>query len=444
MEAVRQPHAHMLGLYARYASAFFPRDARLTRSLAIMVLTIGLQHGWIRSITCVPPVVLVIIFKIALSRTFDDKYTWYSPSDQEVANAVLHRSDDRKGRLFKRFGNPVISRSHAERSRMLQLMYRPPGEPLFTPMIHKKSQHLLRQIYSGRMAEDDYLGAYEENVKAGVPGTAGNADTGGLQFKAIEESELQQSREAYLREQDAWETGSISTAMGGAETPMYRGDASQGFFEAKKREYMQHGPSRPDSPATMEMSRIPSGQGNPGESQENLIYGNSAGRGTAAAAAYGRQMATPGSMYQGGYQPTAMASYDDVGLAYGANQSGYFDDSQSNYAGRGAAPQYRGASPGPGAGNNYPPSYAYPPLPAGAGRLNNVSPPQPYNAQFSSGSNDRHSPEMGWRPAHSQSTPSQQYSQGGGQAGTGGTGHRMHPSNASSQDLSGGGRYYGR
>ena len=74
-----------------------------------MVLTIGLQQGWIRSITCVPPVVLVIIFKIVLARTFDEKYTWYSPTDQEVANAVLHRADDRKARLFKRFGNPVIS-----------------------------------------------------------------------------------------------------------------------------------------------------------------------------------------------------------------------------------------------------------------------------------------------------------------------------------------------
>lgn len=79
-----------------------------------MVLTIGLQQGWIRSITCVPPVVLVVIFKIMLSRTFDERYTWYSPSDDEVANAVIHRSDDRKGRLFKRFGNPVISKQRVK------------------------------------------------------------------------------------------------------------------------------------------------------------------------------------------------------------------------------------------------------------------------------------------------------------------------------------------
>ena len=306
-------------------------------------------------------------------------------------------------------------------------------------MIHKKSQHLLRQIYSGRMSEDDYLAAYEENMKTSAPGTAGNAATGGLDFKAIDEGDLQQSREAYLREQDAWETGSISTAMGGVETPMYRGDASQGFFEAKKREYMEHGPnSRPGTPGTLGLARIPSGQGKPGESQENLLYGNVAGRGTAALP-YNRQMATPGSMYHGGYQPTAMASYDDVGLAYGPNHSGYFDDGQSNYAGRGvAAPQYNRTSPSNDTG--YLPTYGYPPLPPGAGRVtdNNPSPPQPYNAQF--GGQDRRSPEMEWR-AERRYSPSQQYSQGG----QGGQGHRMYPSNGSQQDFAAnGGRYYGR
>lgn len=73
-----------------------------------MVLTIGLQHGWIRSITCVPPVLLVLIFKIVLSRTFDERYTWYMPTDQEVADAIIHHADARKNRLHKRFGNPAL------------------------------------------------------------------------------------------------------------------------------------------------------------------------------------------------------------------------------------------------------------------------------------------------------------------------------------------------
>lgn len=274
-------------------------------------------------------------------------------------------------------------------------------------MIHKKSQHLLRQIYSGRMAEDDYLAAYEESIKPGMQ-AVGHQDTGGLAFKAIDESELQQSREAYLREQEAWETGSVSTAMGAAETPMYRGDSSQAFFEAKKREYMERGPSRPGTPGTLELSRIPSGQGKPGDSQENLLYGNNAGRGTAAAA-YGRQMAAPGQMYHGGYQQAAMSSFDDVGLAsYGAgngNTSGYFDDGRVGVA----APQYGRGSPT--AGGHYPPSYSYPPLPPGAAVPLGASPPQLHGSAFAPG---RQSPEVGARAggyAGHRSTPSQQSQQ---------------------------------
>jgi hypothetical protein len=73
-----------------------------------LTLTIGLQHGWVRSVTCAPPVLLIIVFKIFLSRTLDEQYDWYMPTDQEVAEAVEHHSDVRKNRLTKRFGNPAL------------------------------------------------------------------------------------------------------------------------------------------------------------------------------------------------------------------------------------------------------------------------------------------------------------------------------------------------
>lgn len=80
----------------------------LSRLAAILTLTIGLQQGWVRSVTCAPPVLLIIIFKIVLSRTFDERFDWYMPSDQEVADAVVHHSDFRKNRLHKRFGNTAL------------------------------------------------------------------------------------------------------------------------------------------------------------------------------------------------------------------------------------------------------------------------------------------------------------------------------------------------
>ena len=393
---------------------------------------------------------LIAIFKIALSRTFDEQYDWFNPSEEEVANAVLHKSDERKARLFKRFGNPVLS------------------EPLFTPMIHKASQHLLRDIYSGRMGEDDYVGSYEAGLKAG--GGIANADTGGLRFKAIEESDLQQSREAYLREQNAWETGSISTALG-AETPFERVDAAQGFFEAKKREYLAHGPGanggmdRPGTPGSYDLSRapghqLPDGAGNgygvhgAEESQENLLYGAGGMAGRGAGPGYPPAPPAGAMMYSGGaggngYQKTAMASYDDVGLAYGSNASGYFhgdgrqrpyDDAQSTYSGRTPAPAYHAPAPRRQGSTAPPPdAYSYPPLPAGASPVQapHSSPRQGYEGQeygHDNGGYRTPSPEMARQ--YSQGSPQHQpYGQGGLPRGAGG--HRMYPSSGSQQELNG-------
>lgn len=224
---------------------------------ALITLTIGLQQGWIRSIACVPPVGLVILFKITLSRKFDARYTWMMPTDQEVATAIVHKSDARKNRLHKRFGNPALT------------------SELFTPMIHKNSQHLLRQIYSGRMAEDDYIRQYDTEVKGGSA-----AQTGGLNFKAVGERDLAQSREAYLREQDAWETGSVSTAAADDATPLYRTDAAQNLFESKKREYLAGGRSRPETPGVYDIPGAPALPPHAYESQDNLLQHHSNFRAT--------------------------------------------------------------------------------------------------------------------------------------------------------------------
>ena len=49
---------------------------------ALMLLTMGLQTGWMNSISLIPAMVLVLIFKITLSKKFDETFTWsvfYSP-----------------------------------------------------------------------------------------------------------------------------------------------------------------------------------------------------------------------------------------------------------------------------------------------------------------------------------------------------------------------------
>ena len=332
--------------------------------IAILVLTIGLQQGWIRSIACVPPVGLIIVYKIVLHRQFDERYNWYMPTDQEVVNAVIHRADARKNRLHKRFGNPAL---HAE---------------LFTPMIHKRSQHLLRQIYSGRMAEEDYIRQYDdEAAKSGlraatIPGS--EAETGGLAFKAIEEEDLEQSREAYLREQDAWETGSLSTAANGDSTPLYRGDAAQGYFEAKKRQYLANGLTpQPGTPDVYEMARVPSETGRPGESQEDLLYGIGTRSRQGAGGGYGQPVPSTLGHYPGPYVSAGTGSFENVGLTYGPNGSEYFEEPAYPVQ---QAPRYQHVPDLPSAAAAYhtaAPFYRYPPQQQG-------SPPQQFSTRHPS------------------------------------------------------------
>ena len=44
---------------------------------ALMLLTMGLQTGWMNAISLVPAMLLVLIFKITLSKKFDPTFTWF-------------------------------------------------------------------------------------------------------------------------------------------------------------------------------------------------------------------------------------------------------------------------------------------------------------------------------------------------------------------------------
>ena len=98
---------------------------------------IGLQEGWksFQWISTIPPILIVLGFKVYIGRTFQAKFTWYIPSDEELRLAKVHseRADVRGGRLEKRFGHPAL---HAD---------------LFTPMLHANQMELLPQVFSGKI-----------------------------------------------------------------------------------------------------------------------------------------------------------------------------------------------------------------------------------------------------------------------------------------------------
>ncbi|GAA5846360.1 hypothetical protein JCM5353_005262 [Sporobolomyces roseus] len=187
---------------------------------AFMALSIGLQSKWLYAISMAPAAIAVLVFKYLLDRQFDSRFRWYIPSEQEMAEVHLHHADARKNRLQKRFGHPSLH------------------EPLFTPMLHKKVQHLLPTIYNGRIGQG----------QANLEGKSIEQNTiGGLTFAMMEAHDLTVDRMAYLRERDE-DAQTVTTAMTGL-TPGYpgqpqRGESVDDYFGVRRAEYMKHGASK--------------------------------------------------------------------------------------------------------------------------------------------------------------------------------------------------------
>ncbi|KAF8342679.1 uncharacterized protein EI90DRAFT_2964439 [Cantharellus anzutake] len=191
----------------------------------MMTLTIGLVHGW-RSylwVACIPPMFMVAFFKVWSLKVFNEEFRWYIPTEQELAENKLtserERNDNKGGRLSKRFGHPAL---HAD---------------LFTPMVHAKMVHLLPQVYSGRLSQEE-TGLQEfggEKASAAVV-------SGGLKIAGIEQSDLEYDPALYQRdrgEQD-WDARSINSNMllgdagpAGApgHTPRMRSADLKGYME---------------------------------------------------------------------------------------------------------------------------------------------------------------------------------------------------------------------
>jgi len=116
---------------------------RLLVSLILMqamtLLTIGLQSGWKSSalFTCIPPFLIVLLFKIHIERTFGPSFRYYVPGESETRDAEKSPQPDEKiesrNRLTYHFGHPALH------------------EALRTPLLYPKMMPLLREVYTGRL-----------------------------------------------------------------------------------------------------------------------------------------------------------------------------------------------------------------------------------------------------------------------------------------------------
>lgn len=116
-------------------------------SNAVIALVVGAQGvGSINSVrngdmlyAMIPLPLLMAGFKWYCKRTFDEKLAYYSTepySDVERTEVTGTASPKRNGRLAVRFGNPALYKK------------------LLAPMVHAKSQHLLKEIYGHRSHAD--------------------------------------------------------------------------------------------------------------------------------------------------------------------------------------------------------------------------------------------------------------------------------------------------
>ena len=72
----------------------------------LMVATIGLALGWRDDFTWVatlPPILLTLLFKLYLSRTFVKQFRHFVPDKSELSNALVHSAgaDHRGNKLEK-------------------------------------------------------------------------------------------------------------------------------------------------------------------------------------------------------------------------------------------------------------------------------------------------------------------------------------------------------
>jgi hypothetical protein len=115
-----------------------------------------IRTRWLDCIAAVPPILIILGFKMYMSRTAEQLFRYYSPSPQEAEqerlDAFSTEKRTRHSEMEKRFLHPALQ-----------------ADKLFTVMVHKSQEALAR----------DVLSAY--------PWFAGKHDRKGVEIKAVRE-----------------------------------------------------------------------------------------------------------------------------------------------------------------------------------------------------------------------------------------------------------------
>ncbi|WVQ86148.1 hypothetical protein IAT38_008316 [Cryptococcus sp. DSM 104549] len=126
----------------------------------LMVLTTGLiRSRWIDCVAAAPPILLLAIFKIYISRTSEQGFRFYEPTPQELEAERVGRLSEKRTKhseMESRFLHPALQSSK-----------------LYTVMVHKSQETLAREVlsaypwFAGKHAHDGTVikAVREENLE---------------------------------------------------------------------------------------------------------------------------------------------------------------------------------------------------------------------------------------------------------------------------------------
>ncbi|GLB37747.1 putative cytosolic domain of 10TM putative phosphate transporter [Lyophyllum shimeji] len=206
---------------------------------ALMVLTVGLQYKFrsLQWLCTIPPLVIIIIFKIFLHFKFDKEFRYYIPSEEELRHAKVHseRADHRGHRLENRFGHPALH------------------EKLFTPLVHAKMMPLLAEVYKGKIEHEKVRGVLHE--RSGKKLDVNIIE--GVRIAAIEQNDLEYDPILYQRDRGEldWDTQSVSSAVLLSPSSIHSGSMAAGidpgWSNPEYQNYLAHGPNSPIALGTL-------------------------------------------------------------------------------------------------------------------------------------------------------------------------------------------------
>jgi hypothetical protein len=107
--------------------------------VALMCGARGYGSRWQMLLAMIPAVLILVAFKFYCKHTFDNSLKYYTKgeiSKGSEAPPPIDKESRRRDRVGVRFGNPALY------------------QKLTVPMVHKKSQHLLAELYRGRLDGD--------------------------------------------------------------------------------------------------------------------------------------------------------------------------------------------------------------------------------------------------------------------------------------------------